>query len=135
MAQHTRFQIVRAMEGIDQIAGLVFCDGIDGEVATLEVLLERKIGPGYTGFAVHAAPDVTLEQDLGSRMHGEAGITGPDFALGASERIFLVRLRVEKNREVLADRAKALLDHLLRIAADYDVIVILHRKSQQLIAD
>jgi tRNA nucleotidyltransferase (CCA-adding enzyme) len=28
---------------------------------------ERKIGPGYTGFAVHAAPDVTLEQDLERR--------------------------------------------------------------------
>ncbi|MCW9023351.1 MAG: multifunctional CCA addition/repair protein [Gammaproteobacteria bacterium] len=25
---------------------------------------ERKTGPGYTGFAFHAAPDVTLEQDL-----------------------------------------------------------------------
>lgn len=25
---------------------------------------ERKIGPGYTGFACYAAPDVTLEQDL-----------------------------------------------------------------------
>lgn len=28
---------------------------------------ERKTGPGYTGFEVHAAPDVTLEQDLGRR--------------------------------------------------------------------
>jgi tRNA nucleotidyltransferase (CCA-adding enzyme) len=28
---------------------------------------ERKIGPGYKGFAVHAAPDVTLEQDLERR--------------------------------------------------------------------
>ena len=25
---------------------------------------ERKTGPGYTGFAFHAAPDVTLEEDL-----------------------------------------------------------------------
>ncbi len=25
---------------------------------------ERKTGPGYTGFSVHAAPDVTLEEDL-----------------------------------------------------------------------
>jgi tRNA nucleotidyltransferase (CCA-adding enzyme) len=25
---------------------------------------ERKTGPGYTGFAVHAAPDVSLEEDL-----------------------------------------------------------------------
>ncbi len=28
---------------------------------------ERKTAPGYTGFAVHAAPDVTLEQDLARR--------------------------------------------------------------------
>lgn len=28
---------------------------------------ERKTGPGYTGFAFHAAPDVTLEQDLARR--------------------------------------------------------------------
>ncbi|MDE2344386.1 MAG: multifunctional CCA tRNA nucleotidyl transferase/2'3'-cyclic phosphodiesterase/2'nucleotidase/phosphatase, partial [Betaproteobacteria bacterium] len=25
---------------------------------------ERKSGPGYKGFVVHASPDVTLEQDL-----------------------------------------------------------------------
>jgi tRNA nucleotidyltransferase (CCA-adding enzyme) len=28
---------------------------------------ERKSSPGYRGFVVHAAPDVTLEQDLGRR--------------------------------------------------------------------
>jgi len=28
---------------------------------------ERKVGPGYHGFVVHAAPDVTLEQDLARR--------------------------------------------------------------------
>jgi tRNA nucleotidyltransferase (CCA-adding enzyme) len=28
---------------------------------------ERKVGPGYRGFVVHAATDVTLEQDLGRR--------------------------------------------------------------------
>ncbi len=28
---------------------------------------ERKVAPGYTGFTFHAAPDVTLEQDLARR--------------------------------------------------------------------
>jgi tRNA nucleotidyltransferase (CCA-adding enzyme) len=28
---------------------------------------ERKVAPGYRGFRVHAAPDVTLEEDLGRR--------------------------------------------------------------------
>src|SRR6202167_5474888 len=29
--------------------------------------LERKVSPGYRGFAVEFGPDVTLEQDLGRR--------------------------------------------------------------------
>src|SRR5690554_5524524 len=29
--------------------------------------IERKTAKGYTGFTVHAAPDVTLEQDLQRR--------------------------------------------------------------------
>ena len=34
---------------------------------------ERKAGHGYKGFAIHAAPDVTLEEDLARRMkEGEA---------------------------------------------------------------
>jgi tRNA nucleotidyltransferase (CCA-adding enzyme) len=28
---------------------------------------ERKTSPGYKGFAVHCAPNVTLEEDLGRR--------------------------------------------------------------------
>ena len=28
---------------------------------------ERKSGPGYRGFTIHTAPDVTLEQDLARR--------------------------------------------------------------------
>src|SRR4051812_16068921 len=28
---------------------------------------ERKVAPGYRGFAVHASPEVTLEQDLERR--------------------------------------------------------------------
>ncbi|HPP47499.1 MAG TPA: multifunctional CCA tRNA nucleotidyl transferase/2'3'-cyclic phosphodiesterase/2'nucleotidase/phosphatase, partial [Accumulibacter sp.] len=28
---------------------------------------ERKTAPGYTGFAIHAAPDVRLEDDLARR--------------------------------------------------------------------
>ncbi|MFS9605893.1 multifunctional CCA tRNA nucleotidyl transferase/2'3'-cyclic phosphodiesterase/2'nucleotidase/phosphatase, partial [Klebsiella pneumoniae] len=29
--------------------------------------IERKTAPGYKGFAFHAAPDVTLEDDLARR--------------------------------------------------------------------
>ena len=43
---------------------------------------ERKTAPGYHGFAVHAAPEVTLEEDLGRRdltinsIAAHAGFTG-----------------------------------------------------------
>ncbi len=41
----------------------VFLDPHSGDECAL-ARTERKSGSGYTGFAVHAAPDVTLEEDL-----------------------------------------------------------------------
>ena len=41
----------------------VFIHPSTGEEVAL-ARTERKLGPGYHGFSVHAAPDVTLEQDL-----------------------------------------------------------------------
>ena len=36
---------------------------------------ERKTAPGYHGFAFHAAPDVTLEQDLSRRARSCSSVT------------------------------------------------------------
>ncbi len=44
----------------------VFIDPATGEEHAL-ARTERKTGPGYRGFEVHAAPDVTLEEDLARR--------------------------------------------------------------------
>ncbi len=44
----------------------VFIHPITGEEVAL-ARTERKTAPGYHGFAFHAAPDVTLEQDLARR--------------------------------------------------------------------
>ncbi|HEU0277004.1 MAG TPA: multifunctional CCA addition/repair protein [Rhodanobacteraceae bacterium] len=44
----------------------VFLHPVTGEEYAL-ARTERKTGPGYHGFAFHAAPDVTLEQDLARR--------------------------------------------------------------------
>ncbi|MCY7314745.1 MAG: multifunctional CCA addition/repair protein, partial [Rubrivivax sp.] len=44
----------------------VFIQPHSGEEVAL-ARTERKLGPGYHGFAFHAAPDVTLEQDLARR--------------------------------------------------------------------
>ena len=47
---------------------------------------ERKSGPGYRGFAVHTAPDVTLEQDLGRRDLTINSIAVPAGVAGAAGR-------------------------------------------------
>ncbi len=45
---------------------------------------ERKTAPGYRGFAVHAAPDVTLEQDLARRDLTINSIAAPATSTSAS---------------------------------------------------
>lgn len=48
---------------------------------------ERKSAPGYRGFVVHAAPDVTLEQDLARRDLTMNAIALPADKIGASDRL------------------------------------------------
>lgn len=48
---------------------------------------ERKSAPGYRGFVVHAAPDVTLEQDLARRDLTINAIALPADRIGASDRL------------------------------------------------
>ena len=48
---------------------------------------ERKTGPGYHGFAVHAAPDVTLEEDLARRDLSINAIALPAAAAQTSDAI------------------------------------------------
>jgi len=48
---------------------------------------ERKSAPGYRGFVVHAAPDVTLEQDLARRDLTINAIALPADKIGASDRL------------------------------------------------
>ena len=47
----------------------------------------------------------SLERDVGRREELEAAIAAPVLALGARERVFLVRFRMQEHREVAADRA------------------------------
>jgi hypothetical protein len=96
------------------MVALVPGDGVDGEVA---------------------APQVVLQRDVGRGVDGEALIAAAALALGAGERVFLVRLGMQEHREVLADRLEALLDHLLRGGADHHPVAILDLQAEQLVAD
>ena len=89
-------------------------DGVDGEVTTLQILFER---------------------DLGRRMKHESLVARCGFAFGSRECVFFVRFWMQKYREVRTDRPVAGGNHFLGGRADDHMVAILHRKTQQLIAD
>jgi tRNA nucleotidyltransferase (CCA-adding enzyme) len=64
---------------------------------------ERKTAPGYHGFAFHAAPDVTLEQDLSRR-----DLTINSIAVQAvnTQAINEFDIIFEKNEQIQLDRSK-----------------------------
>ena len=113
MAQDAELQVLRAAKGVDQLALFVPRDGIDREVAARQVLLQRDIRCGE---------------------HGEALVAAPGLALGARERIFLIGLRMQEDREILADRAESQPHHLLGIAAYHHVVMVLDRQAKQLVS-
>jgi hypothetical protein len=79
MAQHAAAQVALAAAGVDQRAVFVARHGIDGQVAARQVLFQRHLGRG---------------------VEGEAVVARRRLALGARQRHFFVRLRVQEDREV-----------------------------------
>ncbi len=72
--------------GSTRFAGFVLGDGVEGEIAARQILLQahRCIG-----------------------MEHEAFVTGCGFAFGARQRIFLAGFRMQEDRKVRADRLEA----------------------------
>ena len=112
MAQHARGQVGNAVKGVSQRAVVGAGDGVDRQVAARQVFFERH---------------------LARRIESEAAITVAGLAFGARERVLGVRLRVQENGEILADRLEALRQHFSRRRADDHVIAVLHRQAQQLV--
>ena len=80
VAQHLVLEVVPPpWNGSTSVPSSALRDGIDREVAALEVLFERDVGRGVDDEAVVAAAAL---------------------ALGARERVLLVRLRMQEDREV-----------------------------------
>ena len=69
---------------------------------------ERKTAPGYHGFTFHAAPDVSLEQDLSRR-----DLTINSIALEATNTLATGEFSVifEKNKQIHLDRSKLIDPH------------------------
>ena len=113
MAQDALLEIALAAIGIDERAVLGLRHGVDRQIPPAQILLQR---------------------DVGRRMHGKSLISTPALALGARERVLLVGLRMQEHREILADGLEAEPLHLLRGRADDDVVAVLHRQAEQLVA-
>ncbi len=115
VAQHPRLDVTRAAPGIDQRAAvLVAGDGIDGEVAALQVLFQRHRRIG---------------------VDDEAAVAAPALALGARQRVFLAGMRVQEHREVAADGLEATCLHLLLGGADHHPVAVARIQPQQPVAD
>ena len=68
-------------------------------------------------------------------MKDKSRVTAPAFSLGARQRVFFVRLGMQENGEVAADRLVALRPHDFRRCADDDVVAVFDRQAEQFIAD
>ena len=103
VSQHSCGEIALAAERVDDRAMLVLGHRVDGEIATLQILRQchRWIS-----------------------MKRERVITAPGLALGSRQRVFLAGLRVQEDREILADRAIAEHTHLFRRRTNHHEIAI-----------
>ena len=114
MSQDFGVEIRLPTEGVGDDAVFIHRHGIDSEVAAFKILLERD---GWIG------------------VDHKPMITGPRFALGARQRVFLFGVRVQEHREVAAHLRKALSDHFLGRAADHHPVGFMVRVAQQGVAD
>ena len=113
MAQQARVEVALAAVGVVQLALGVFGHGVDGQIA---------------------ANQVVFDADLRAGEEGEAAVALAGFALGAGEGVFLAGVRVEKHREVVTDRAKALGQHLCNRGANHQPVDVADRLAEQAVA-
>ncbi|MNP27141.1 hypothetical protein D3C76_1200320 [compost metagenome] len=114
MAEEARLQITLAIERIDDPAVVVFRHGIDGQVATGEVLFQRHVRAG---------------------VEGEAAVAAAALALGAGQGVLLAGPWMQEHREIGAHRAEAAFEHVIGAGADHHPVDIGHRPAEQPVAN
>ena len=113
MPQDTGTEIARAAVGIDQSPVFVERHRIDRQIATLQIRFESHVR---------------------RRMENKSAVAGRGLALGACQGVLLVRFRMQKDGEVLADGSKAARDHFVGRAADNDPVAIGFKSGIQIAA-
>lgn len=114
MAQHLRLQVPLTPVRVHQRAIRRLGHGIDGQIAPGEVFFQRHIR---------------------RRVYRESAIAGPYLTLGPRQGDLLMGLGVEEHGKILADRQVTRIQQGLRVRADGDPIPVLHRQTQQGVAD
>src|SRR4030095_15236731 len=101
------------VERIDDAALRILGNSVDGEVPARQILLERYIR---------------------SRVELEDMIAARSFALRTRERVFLLRLRMQENGKILANRFVSEFQHIFGCRTHDDGVAIFDRQSEQLVA-
>ena len=113
VAQNFGLQIIATLIRVDESTCIVDCHRIDGEVAARQVLLQRDIRCG---------------------MKLEARIAWRGLAFGAREGVLVVGLRMQKYREVAADRLETLVHQRFRRGTYNHEVTICDRQPEQFIS-
>ncbi len=114
VAQHALLDIAHAAIRIHQGAGgFIAGDGVDGEIATLQVFFQRhrRIGIDH-----------------------EAAVAAAGLALGAGQRVFLAGVGMQEHREIAAHGLVALRVHLRLGGPDHDPVAVAGSMLQKAVA-
>ncbi len=108
MAQNAVSQIRLAAIGINDMAVFILGEGVNGQIAALQILFKGDVRGGMTG---------------------EASITDAGFALGTRQRVLLAALRMQEDRKIAAYLLVARIKHLLRCGAYHHPVFIFDRQT------
>src|SRR5262249_46173191 len=107
--EQARLQVPTATIRVDDFPGAGFGHGVAGETTAFEILLQG---------------------DLWRKLRREAPVAQAYFALETRERVLLVSLRMQKNREFAPDRHEPVTLELFRARTDDDPIALVHRPPE-----
>ncbi len=108
MAQKTVAQVILPAVGVDDMAVFVLGEGVNGEIAAQQILLQRYIRRGVAG---------------------ESRIAGTGFPLGTRQGVLFPAFRVQKHGKIATYLLVARVEHLFRGGAHHHPVFIFDRQT------